>query len=408
MPYSAAEVGELVRRAGRLDQVGREQRVVGGVDARRLCIVHHELAFGLRGTLAADDHAFGGRDGGPVVERRVADPAREVELALAPADGDARDLRGRRGERLVERVEAREQAAELEPAEDLLELRAVGRGEHELAGIEVEVEVAPHRGELLREPSLVGVLGDGARARGRELAGVLDHRLERAERAISSPGRLVADPGDARDVVGRVALETDEVGHLVRADAVAGLDTLGGVDLDVGDPARGHHQRDVLRAELERVAVGRDDARAQPLGVGVRRERGDDVVRLPALELEVLVAERLDDRPEARELLAQQLRHRAATFLVDDVGGLGELGPVHGPRVPRHRHRLRAVVGEQLEQHVREPEQRAGRHPLGRGELLGQREEGAVGEVVAVDEEDVGVAYRSVVELQLLAGQGLR
>jgi hypothetical protein len=36
----------------------------------------------------------------------------------------------------------------------------------------------------------------------------------------------------------------------------------------------------------------------------VRRERGDDVVRLPALELEVAVAERLYDRTEVRELLA--------------------------------------------------------------------------------------------------------
>ena len=54
------------------------------------------------------------------------------------------------------------------------------------------------------------------------------------------------------------------------------------------------------------------------------------------------------------------------------------------------------------------PEERAGGHALGGGELLRQREERAVGEVVAVDEEDVGIAYRRVVELELLARQGLR
>ena len=38
---------------------------------------------------------------------------------------------------------------------------------------------------------------------------------------------------------------------------------------------------------------------------------------------------------------------------------------------------------------------------LGRRELLGEGEEGAVGEVVAVDEEELGVPRRPVVELQL-------
>ena len=88
---------------------------------------------------------------------------------------------------------------------------------------------------------------------------MLEHALERAVLGDQLPGGLVPDPGDARDVVGRVALEPDEVGHLLGRDAVARLDALGRVDVDVGDAARGHHQADVLRDELERVAVGRDD-----------------------------------------------------------------------------------------------------------------------------------------------------
>ena len=157
------------------------------------------------------------------------------------------------------------------------------------------------------------------RARGRELVGVLDHRLERAVLRDQLAGGLVADAGNTRDVVGGVALQPDEVRHLLGRDAVPGLDALGRVDVHVGDAARRHHQADVLAAELERVAVGRDDARLDPLGVGARRERRDHVVGLPALELEVPVAERLDDRPEVRELLAEQVRHRPAALLVDDV-----------------------------------------------------------------------------------------
>ena len=71
--------------------------------------------------------------------------------------------------------------------------------------------------------------------------------------------------------------------------------------------------------ELERVAVGRDDRRLDSGLVRAGGERRDHVVRLPALELEVAVAERLDDRPEVRELLAQEIRHRPPALLVDDV-----------------------------------------------------------------------------------------
>ena len=114
------------------------------------------------------------RDGGAVVASGVADAAarrRARPRATEPATPVTST--GRRRERLVERVEPRQQAAELEAAEDLLQLRAVGRGEHELGRVEVELEVAPHRRELLRDARLVGVLGDrpaSGRARARRRA----------------------------------------------------------------------------------------------------------------------------------------------------------------------------------------------------------------------------------------------
>src|SRR4051812_20274406 len=62
--------------------------------------------------------------------------------------------------------------------------------------------------------------------------------LERAEPDQKVGGGLVADARHARDVVRGVALETDEVGHEPRLDAVAGHDPVRGVDVDLGDPAR--------------------------------------------------------------------------------------------------------------------------------------------------------------------------
>ncbi len=347
-------------------------------------------------------------------------PARQADALAVPLDADRprdgdeqllappdrlrleHDL-GRR-DRLVQRVDAPEQGAELEAAEDLLQRRAVGRRRDELRRVDVERQVAAHRREQLGFARLLGVLAHRLAPRRRELVGVLDHGLERAVLRDQLPGGLVTDPGDPRDVVRRVALQSDEVGHLVGAHAVPQLDAVGRVDVHVGDPARGHHQADVLAAELERVTVGGDDARADPRLVGTRRDRRDHVVCLPALELEVPVAERLDDGPEVRELLPEQVRHRPPALLV----GLRDLGAVRRPGVPRDADPPRLVVGEELEEHVREPEERVRRLAPRRLQLLREREVRAVGEVVAVDEEELRVLRRAVVELKLLAGQRLR
>ncbi len=237
-----------------------------------------------------------------------------------------------------------------------------------------------------------------------QLVDVLEHRLERPVLADQLAGGLVADPGDSGDVVGAVALEADEVGHLLGLDPEAELDPLRGVDVHVGDPARGHHQRDVVAHELEGVAVGGDDGGLDAGLVGAVRERRDHVVRFPALELEVPVAEGLDDRPEVRELLPQEVRHRLALALV----GLERLVAVDRARVPGDRDGLRLVVGQKLEEHVGEAEQRVGGEALARRELLRQREKRPVGEVVAVDQEQLGVARRRVVDLELVSSERLR
>ena len=396
-----------VRGARRLDQVREQQRVLLRGDALRLGVVDDEcpvrsveqVGETTTTSVACQRHAL-------LVARVGQRPGtlqQTVAQLLAPGHQGLLELHRRRRHGDVELVDAAQQVAELEAPEHLLQLRAVGRGEDELRHVAVELEVAPHRRQLLRLPRLVGVLGDVLAARRRQLVGVRDHLLERPVLPDQLPGGLVADPRDAGDVVRGVALEPDEVRDLLRPDPVARLDAIGRVHVHVGDPARSHHQRDVLRDELEGVAVRRDDGRLDARLVGVRRERGDDVVRLPALELEVAVAERLDDRAEVRELLAEEIRHRLALRLVV----LRDRGPVHGPGVPGDGDALRLVVGEELEEHVREAEQRVRREALARRELLGQREEGAVGEVVSVDEEELAVARRRVVDLELCAGQGL-
>ena len=222
--------------------------------------------------------------------------------------------------------------------------------------------------------------------------------LERAEAHEQVRRRLVADAGDARDVVRGVALEAEEVGHERRRDAVARLDALRRVHVHVRHAARREQHAHVRRHELERVPVVRDHAGRDACRLRARRQRADHVVGLVPLERHVAVAERLDERPEVRLLLAQQVGRRLARRLVAREA----LEPVRRALVPRHEHAPRPVVAEQPHQHVREAEQGVGREAVGGRELLGQRVERAVAERVAVDQEQLARSRRRVVEVEVL------
>ena len=151
-PYSAARSSSSYDARPGLDQVRREQRVV----ARR-----RRAAPSRRARRARPRHAPGR---GPIDDARRpprpppgrASPRsrRRPRKSSSPSrHGTSTPVTfsGADGTRLVELVDAVEQVAELEAPEDLLQLRAVGRVEHELRRVAVDVEVAPHRRELLRE-----------------------------------------------------------------------------------------------------------------------------------------------------------------------------------------------------------------------------------------------------------------
>ena len=139
------------------------------------------------------------------------------------------------------------------------------------------------------------------------------------------------------------------------------------------------------RPELVRVAVAGHDHHRDPLVARLVGERGDHVVGLVALDLDVAVAERLHQRGQVRPLLLEQVGPAAALGLVV-LGDL--LAPGHAG-VPHHDGRRLAIVGEDLHEHRGEAEDRVRRAPVGGRDRLGQREERPVGERVAVDQEQL-------------------
>ena len=195
-PVLGREVVEEVARAVRVDEVRGDLRVVRRLEAgapqiaRQGAARMHDEPFGVaqRGgeavQLAGDHHGcveLGNRDA--AVRRDEGSHA--PDLGRAPLDprrlepGDGHLLGG--GERGVELVDSPQEVAELEAPEDLLHGRAVGRREHELRGVAVDVEVAPHGCEQLRVPRLVSMLLESLRASRSQVVDVVEHALERSE-----------------------------------------------------------------------------------------------------------------------------------------------------------------------------------------------------------------------------------
>ena len=190
----------------------------------------------------------------------------------------------------------------------------------------------------------------------------------------------------------RVALEADEVGDARRRDAEPLDHGRRRVHLDVGDAAARRHHPDVVADELQGVAVAGHDDRAHAFALRRRGERAEDVVGLvPRLD-QVHETEGIDQVGEARPLLREQVRHLRPVRLVvlELLVAEGLLGPVPGDDDAR-----RTVLGDDLEEHLAEPEQGVGREAVGGRDRIGQGEEGAKGEARAVEEiETVGEGVR--------------
>ncbi len=242
------------------------------------------------------------------------------------------------------------------------------------------------RRQLLRHAGVLGVLGQVLLALG---AGYLldagQHVLQRAE-LLQQLGRgLLTDTRHPRNVVGGVAAQPHQVGDQLRGDPVALEDRVAVVDLGLGDPARGAHHPDPVADHLVGVAVAGDDHHRDSLLAGLPGQRGDHVVGLVALDLDVGVAEGLDQRHQVRPLLTEQIGTWFALRLVEVVG---DLAPRHA-RIPGDDDPRRPVLVDHLDQHRGKPVDRVGRPPVAGPDRLRQGEERPVGKRVAVDQEEL-------------------
>ena len=304
--------------------------------------------------------------------------------------------RGRRGRRLAgDLTQTPAQVGELEALEDGvdgLDGQPVAAAGDELDEVVLQRDVQHHRRELQRETRLVLVLGEERAALlALDLVQPPVQLVDGAELLQQLRRGLLADARHARDVVRAVALEPDVVGDLRRRDAEALQHGGGRVDLDVGDAAAGAHHPDVLVDHLHRVAVAGDDDGPDALALGLLRQRPEDVVGLvPGLD-EVGDPEALHELRQEAPLGRERVRHGGTLRLVLVVELVPE-GLLAG--VPGADDARGPVLGDDLEEHLAEAEERVGGLPGLGGDGLGQREEGAERQAAAVEQEEAVVQVR--------------
>jgi hypothetical protein len=116
---------------------------------------------------------------------------------------------------------------------------------------------------------------------------------------------LRADASRTGDVVGRVATQADQIGHLIRTDPIALNDAVGINVLHLADAGDGTNDGRAGRGQLVRVTVVREDERGAPGGLLEGGQRRADVIGLPRRDADGGDAERADERWQGIQLVDQ-------------------------------------------------------------------------------------------------------
>ena len=256
----------------------------------------------------------------------------------------------------------------------------------EARGLEVDLDrqVAHDPRQLTPHQDLVDVLLQLLAELGRgDVVEAAEELVERSEVADQLRRGLLADPGDARDVVGRIALQRLVVDHLVGPQPESLVDLRDVVDHRVVDARPRRHQPDPRGDELEHVEVDGDDRRLEVVaGVELLRDRPDDVVCLVAGHLVDREAERLHDLADLRELVSEVVRHLRPGGLVVGVLLVAER---RTGQVERDGYVIGLEVLDPAQDDAREPEGAVDEVALRRREGR-EREVSAVDEPVAVEQ----------------------
>jgi hypothetical protein len=293
------------------------------------------------------------------------------------------DDRGAHVERRRFFAELTQQAVKAELGEQRARGGVIGRLDAQVVQRTVDCDVIANTGQLTtdacRQRLGAQALGDLARAAQRHLRHRVEsreHVLEIAEGLDERDGGLLADAGDAGNVVDRVAHQRHDIDDAIGRHTELGLDGSG------IRPAIAHRvpQLNVGADELHQVLVAGDDDDIESRVLIRLDHAGDDVIGLDSRHADLSQPQRRDHAVDPRNLRRQVARHFAAVRFVLRVDIVAEC---RARRVEHHRGVRRPHLGEQLEQHGGEAVDGVGRQAARPGERW-QREERPIDVCTAV------------------------
>ncbi len=220
------------------------------------------------------------------------------------------------------------------------------------------------------------------------------HFLNRADLSHEAHGCLLAHSRHARDVVGHIAHQSLEIRYQFRPEPVFRAHFFGAVLIEFGYAAPREHHPNAVGDQLQSIAVARYDKRLIPSLVRHARQGADDIIGLPAVQLDHGETESPGRLAHYRHLSPERFVHRLSGRLVILVLLMPEGGrrPVEGadPHV-------RLLLLQELGHHVAEPQHRVGGRAVGPGECGRQGMESPVGQAVAVYDQDLArLSFRQI------------
>ncbi|CAB4829412.1 unannotated protein [freshwater metagenome] len=283
-------------------------------------------------------------------------------------------------------VHALVQGFELEKLEQALDFLVV-RPHHERLEVDLDRGVASQRHHLEVVARSAFVLDERGLQLRRLRIDVGEDSVQAAVLVEQFGGGLLADTGHTFEVVAGVAAQRRVLRVDLRRDARLFLDTRFVVQRVVAHTTLVvEHLHVWIADELVAVAVACDDYHVVTSVLGLLRQGGQNVVGLPADELEPGDPQRVEHFAHEAHLLAQDVGRGLALRLVGRVHLVAErgFGPVEG-----HQQAVGLLILHHVGKHRGEAEDCVRDLPRSGGHVGGQREERSVRERVAVEEEDL-------------------
>ena len=274
------------------------------------------------------------------------------------------------------------------------------RRERRTLKIQGEIQVAHDGGHLAAGERRLAVLLHALLLLAAQLVDMLVDALEAAVGAQQLRRGFVAHARHAGDVVGAVALQSQEIGELRRLHAVALAYLAGAVDGHVGDAlARGDHVRE-LGAQLIDILIARDQQRAIPQRLVARRHGSQNIVAFPARHAHHGDTHGFEQLLDDGELRLQARVHGRTLRLVL----LERLGAeLRAPGIEGAHDGVGIGDVDELEQHGYEAEHRVGGRAVRGVHGRRHRVEGAVHQRVAVDDGHFLLRHRASFRLVALS-----